>query len=99
MKKASRTKRSFDSPYGRAGENGMDATDPEDLPLHVKGTKLGGRVGRKFVSPDDPSPHDGLTGRESEDALLEAILPTLPKQGLSVRFPPLFYPFRFSTVF
>ena len=71
----------------------MDATEPEDSREEMATTRIGKRGARKVVSHDEPSPHDGLTGRESEDALLEAIMPTLPKQGLSVRSSSFFSPF------
>jgi len=85
MKKASRVRKHFDSPYDKRDDGGMDATEHEELPFQVSVLKSSKFKARKVVLPDEPSPHDGLTSQESEDALLQAILPTLPKQGLSVR--------------
>jgi hypothetical protein len=92
MPKAPRLKRNAVTPYNKDDDGRMDMAEGGDIPFKSSplvamdvGTSSKAPRSRKFaLLPEDPSPHDGMTQQESEDALLKAMLPNLPKKGLSV---------------
>lgn len=59
----------------------MESDDTPTLVQKVVTSAKKKKLNRGMIDPEDAHPHDGLTRDEAEDALLAAILPTLPKQA------------------
>lgn len=89
MPKAPRAKRMVATPYQRETEAQMETAEYREIeykPSPLSKLSSSSKARRAHLKPEDPSPYDGMTQEESEEALLNAIIPNLPKKGLSVRF-------------
>lgn len=75
----------------RSNSGIMDVTDAEELPFKPSVLAMDTSASKPankrkgILLPEDPSPLDGMNQEESEKALLDAMMPNLPRQGLSVR--------------
>lgn len=92
MPKAPRAKRMVATPYQRESEAQMETSEYKEIeytPSPLSKRSSSSKARRAHLKPEDPSPYDGLNQEESEEALLNAIMPNLPKKGLSVCFPTI----------
>lgn len=93
MPKAKKVRIRDSNPFQNANEDGMDVSEAGEAPfkpsvlagMDVATSKSSKKKGAVML-PEDASPLDGMNQEESEKALLDALMPTLPKQkGFSVR--------------
>lgn len=92
MPKAKRSRVRDSTPFHNASGEGMEISDdhdivfqPSELGNTSRKTSKSSSKRKLIMMPEDSSPVDGMNQEESEKALLDALLPTLPKKGLSVR--------------
>lgn len=90
MPKYSKKKqRNASAPYSKPDADNFEMMDThDDGPFIASPLAKSSKNKKGILLPSDPSPHDGLNQVEAENALLDAILPNIPTQGLSVRYSP-----------